>query len=195
MKLSTKRGLAAIAAALLPSAAFAHPSLNHVADVTQGFAHPLTGLDHILAMGAVGSFAFMLGGRARWLLPASFIAMMAVGGLLGMQGIAVPFVEAGIAASLVVLGLAVALGWRPSVAVAMGVTGLFAVFHGHAHGAEMPLDASGLEYGIGFMVATAFLHASGLFFGAAVTRFGQAALRVAGAVVSLAGVGLLSGLI
>jgi urease accessory protein len=108
-----------------------------------GFEHPISGLDHILAMVMVGVFAWQLGGRALWLVPMSFVLMMAAGGALGVAGIDVPFVEVGIAFSVIVLSMGVALGIKTPVAAAMAVVGLFAIFHGHAHGAEMPEDAGG----------------------------------------------------
>ena len=130
-----------------------------------GFMHPLSGLDHQLAMILVGIFAYQLGGRALWLVPLTFVSVMAVGGFLGIAGMPVPFIEIGIALSVIVLGAIVAFGVKAPLAVAMGIVGLFAIFHGHAHGSEMPLDASGLEYGLGFMLATALLHAVGIGIG------------------------------
>ena len=127
-----------------------------------GFTHPFTGIDHIVAMVAVGSFAGMLGGRARYLVPLSFVVMMVVGAGLAFNGFVLPFVETGIVASMVVLSAAVALRWNASVSLAMGLCGFFAVFHGFAHGAEMPHDIAGFEYGAGFAVATLMLHAAGL---------------------------------
>ncbi|HEY0331010.1 MAG TPA: HupE/UreJ family protein [Rhodopseudomonas sp.] len=188
-----------LAAALLPSVAFAHPGLDHLGGVAHGFAHPLFGFDHVFAMVTVGLLAFKLGGRALWLLPASFVLVMAGGGALGAAGIAVPFVEVGIAASLIALGAIVASGVAMPVALAVGMVGFFAVFHGHAHGAEMPQDVSGLSYAFGFMAATALLHVGGIGLGFAIgkvgDRLGTAAVRTAGGVVAAAGVGLLSGII
>jgi urease accessory protein len=195
MKAALRSGLLALAVASLPAVAFAHPGVGAAHDLTHGFMHPVGGLDHVLAMVAVGMFAAILGGRALWLVPTSFVAMMAVGGLLGMQGVGIPFVEMGIAASIIVLGLAVALRWNPPTAVAMGVVGLFAVFHGHAHGAEMPADASGLQYALGFMAATALLHVAGIGLGVAVSRFGAksaTAMRLGGSAVALIGAALMA---
>ena len=127
-----------------------------------GFSHPFTGIDHISVMIAVGLFAAMLGGRARYLLPMSFVAMMTVGAALAMNGFVLPFVEIGIAASIIVLVGVVAMRWNASLSAATALCGFFAVFHGFAHGAEMPVDASGLSYGLGFVVATVVLHAIGL---------------------------------
>jgi urease accessory protein len=189
----------AIATLLLPTAAWAHPGHDTTVGFVQGFVHPVTGIDHVLAMIAVGLFAVNLGGRALWAVPLSFVAVMAVGGALGVAGIAVPFVEAGIAVSVIVLGLAVALRWQWPVAGAMALVGVFAIFHGHAHGTEMPLDASGIEYGLGFMLATVLLHVVGIGAGLGIARFGKVysprAVQFAGAAMAVAGLGILTGVI
>lgn len=167
--------------------------------LAHGFLHPLGGLDHLLAMVGVGLFASFLGGRALWLVPASFVAMMAVGGLLGFAGVGLAGVELGIALSVVVIGGALALGLSLPLVAAMALAGLFAVFHGHAHGTEMPAAASGLAYGLGFLAATALLHGAGLALGLALDRFaGTASRRLAragGAAVSLAGIAILAGVL
>ncbi|MFG1411639.1 MAG: urease accessory protein [Rhizobiales bacterium 24-66-13] len=185
------------ALALAPSLAFAHTGVGATHGFVHGFMHPVTGLDHVLAMVTVGILAWQMGGRAIWLLPASFVTLMAVGGALGMSGFDLPYVETGIALSVVVLGAAVAMGVKAPLAFAMGLVGMFAVFHGHAHGAEMPETAGGLSYGLGFMLATALLHLAGLGLGFAIGRLGetsgQAWVRGAGAAISLAGVALLTG--
>jgi urease accessory protein len=182
--------------ALLPTAAMAHTGVGDVGGFAHGFWHPITGLDHVLAMVLIGVLAWQLGGRALWLVPATFVLVMAAGGALGVAGMALPLVELGIALSVVVLGAAVALGIRAPVSVAMGVAGLFAIFHGHAHGAEMPGDASGLAYGVGFMIATALLHLCGLGLGYLVAAAGDryaVVVRSAGGLAALAGVAILSG--
>jgi urease accessory protein len=189
----------AAAAALTPTAAFAHTGLGATGGFAHGFVHPITGLDHILAMVAVGLFAWQLGGRALWLVPATFVAVMALGGALAIAGIGVPLVELAIALSVVVLGAIVAAGVKAPVAVAMAVVGVFAVFHGHAHGAEMPETMAGLAYGLGFMLATALLHLAGIGIGFAIGRageqYGQVVVRAAGSCIALAGIGILTGLI
>lgn len=193
---SIRLGTLALAATLLPTAAFAHTGVGTAVGFAHGFMHPMGGLDHILAMVAVGTVAGRLGGRALWMIPAAFIGMMAVGGLIGMEGIQLPFVETGIAASVIVLGLTVALRWRLPVAAMSALAGLFAVFHGHAHGTEMPVDASGITYAMGFILATALLHAAGIALGEGAGRIGarsQVALRVSGGAMALAGVALLGG--
>jgi urease accessory protein len=147
-------------------------------------------------MVTVGIFAWQLGGRALWLVPAAFVLAMAAGGALAMLGIPVPLVELGIALSVIVLGAVVALGVKAPLAIAMGLVGLFAIFHGHAHGTEMPLDASGGAYGAGFVLATALLHVAGIALGVAIGRigdaYGRAAYRLGGAFVALVGVALLT---
>lgn len=191
---------AAVAAfALAPGLASAHTGLGHVDGFAHGFAHPLGGLDHVLAMVMVGLFAAQLGGRARWLVPASFLAAMVVGGALGFAGVGVPFVELGIGLSIVVLGGVVAFNLQAGVTVAMALVGFFAVFHGFAHGAEMPESASGLAYGAGFALATALLHAAGLGVGLALDgKVGARramVVRSIGALVAFAGIGVVTGLV
>jgi urease accessory protein len=148
-------------------------------------------------MVAVGVFAVCLGGRALWLLPSAFVLAMAAGGALGIGGVPVPFVELGIAASVIVLGLAVALRWSMPTAAAMSLVGFFAIFHGHAHGAEMPVDASGLSYGLGFMLATAILHLAGIGIGLAIGQVGERisrfAVQAGGTAMALAGAAILTG--
>lgn len=194
----TKRWIwASLFLAMSAAAAEAHTGVGSTMGFGQGFGHPFSGLDHVLAMVAVGLFAANLGGRAMWLVPVSFVAMMAVGGMLGIAGVAVPFVEIGIALSVVVLGAAVALNWNLPVAAAMTLVGFFAIFHGHAHGAEMPVDASGLAYGAGFMLATAILHitgiGAGLGVGAAARGYSRRITQAGGSAMALAGVAILAG--
>ncbi|MCA1442648.1 HupE/UreJ family protein [Ensifer sp. IC4062] len=198
MKAAIKSGLLAVASATLPAVAHAHTGVGAAGGLVHGFMHPVGGLDHILAMVAVGTFASIIGGRALWLVPASFVLMMAAGGALGIEGITVPFVEIGIAASVIVLGLAVALRWSPPTAAAMGVVSLFAIFHGHAHGAEMPMDASGVQYAFGFMAATALLHVAGIGLGSALGRIGvksNVATQLGGSAMALAGLGIMTGVL
>lgn len=193
--------LVALCAATLSTAAQAHTGAGAgmgmgVGGALYGFLHPLGGIDHLLAMVAVGMFAFLLQGRALWLVPAAFVGTMAVGGIAGFAGLQIPFVEAGIALSVIAIGALVASGRSLPLAGAMAVVGLFAVFHGHAHGTEMPETASGIAYGIGFMAATALLHAAGIALGyGAALLSGARLLRAGGAVVSLAGVAIVGGLI
>ena len=185
--------------ALVPSAAFAHTGTGGATGFPHGFLHPITGLDHVLAMVMVGVLAWQLGGRALWLVPATFVLVMAIGGAIGVAGIGVPFVEAGIALSVVVLGAIVALSVSPPIAAAVGLVSLFAIFHGHAHGAEMPELAAATAYGFGFILGTALLHAFGLGLGLLTSRSsnsqGPAMVRAGGAAAALAGVAILGGFI
>jgi len=184
----------AILLTLVPTAAFAHTGAGYAHGFADGLVHPLGGLDHILAMVTVGVLAWQLGGRAIWLLPASFLALMVVGGVLALAGGSLPWVEVGIAASVIVFGIMITLGTKAPLALAMGIVGLFAVFHGHAHGTEMPITASGAAYGAGFVLATALLHAAGIVLGYLIGRISnkQLAYRLGGCAVVLAGVGILA---
>jgi urease accessory protein len=191
--------LALLAFCLVPTAALAHVGVGNTNGLMHGFMHPLGGIDHQLAMILVGLFAYQLGGRALWLVPLTFVSTMALGGFLGVVGVPIPFVETGIALSVIALGAVVAFGVKAPVAVAMGAVGLFAIFHGHAHGTEMPLDISGFEYGIGFMLATTVLHAIGIgigfLIGMSSKTLGNELYQVAGVLASVAGIALLLGFI
>src|SRR5262245_31486599 len=169
------------------SAAFAHPGL-HLTGFGDGLAHPFSGLDHMLAMVAVGLWAAQLGRPATWVLPLAFPAVMAVGAVAGWSGVALPWMEIGVTLSVVVLGAAVAFGLRPSLTVSAALIAVFAFFHGYTHGVELPQSASALTYGIGFIAATLTLHAIGLTLG----TVGRGALpRVAGSAVAAMGVVLI----
>jgi urease accessory protein len=180
--------------------AFASPATAHVGDgavggFVSGFTHPLFGWDHVVAMVAVGLWGAFLGAPAIWLLPIVFPLVMACGGALGVLGAPLPAVEAGIAASAIVLGLAVALAARPPLWVAAVVVGAFAVFHGHAHGSELPEAANALTYAVGFVVATGLLHLLGIGFGLVVRwPAGRVAVRAGGGGIALAGLAFLLGL-
>ena len=180
--------------AAMASAAEAHVGAGSISGFINGLTHPLGGLDHILAMVAVGLFAAHLGGRALWLVPASFVTMMAVGGAAGMAGVDFPFVEAGISLSVLALGAIVALRWNAPVPAAMTIAGFFAVFHGHAHGTEMPAGAAGLTYAFGFVLATATLHGAGLAIGL-MAQNSRRLTQIGGGALALAGAGLLTGAI
>jgi len=145
---------------LLPLFAFAHPGHGE-SGLLAGVGHPLGGMDHLLAMFAVGLWAAQQSGRACWLLPVIFVGGMLFGGLLGFDGIAIAYLETGIAASVLALGLLVAAAARPPVALALGITGLFGLAHGMAHGLELPEMSSPAAYAIGFVIATSTLHAAG----------------------------------
>lgn len=177
------------------SGAAAHTFGAQGAGLAQGFLHPLGGLDHLLAMVAVGLWAAQRGGRALWAVPAAFVGMMAVGGAAGAIGAPLPLVELGIAGSLIVLGLAVALSVRLPIAASAVLVGLFALFHGHAHGTELPETASALQYGLGFIAATAALHGLGVAIGAALKRdAGRALVRIGGAGIAATGLVLAAAL-
>ncbi|WP_338664162.1 HupE/UreJ family protein [Pararoseomonas sp. SCSIO 73927] len=185
------RSLLPLALILLPLPALAHTGPGHVAGLAAGFAHPLGGADHLMAMVAIGLWAGLIGGRGVLALPVAFLAAMMAGGALGMAGIALPMVEAGIAGSVIVLGALVALAVRPPLAVALGLAALFGLFHGHAHGAEMVPGAGAAGYAAGFLLATAGLHALGLAVGAAGRPGFRVAARLAGAGGAAAMVALL----
>ena len=192
-----RRTLLAAALVLVPSLALAHPGLpGHVHDLANGFLHPLGGIDHVLAMVAVGLFAGQLGGRALWLVPASFVGVMTAAGLAGTSGVSLPLTEAGIAASIIVLGGTIALRLSMPVAAAMALVGFFAIFHGYAHGLETPETASGLLYGLGFIAATATLHGVGVAIGLTLGRldgaYGRPLARIAGSAAALVGVVMLA---
>ena len=179
---------------LLVSAApaFAHVQQGQAQGFLTGLRHPVSGLDHVLAMISVGLWGAQLGAPAVWLLPVTFPVVMAFGGFLGLVGIPLPGVEVGIALSAVLLGLMVAREAKPSLVAAALLVGFFAIFHGHAHGTELPPGQSGLMYSIGFVIATGCLHGVGIAIGV-VHKWpaGKAALRFAGALVALAGLGFL----
>lgn len=171
-----------------PTVAFAHAPGGGAGGFASGFRHPVSGLDHILAMIAVGLWGAQLGAPAMWLLPVVFPLVMALGGMVGLLGIRLPGIELMIALSAVALGFAVFREAKPRLAVAAVVVGFFAIAHGHAHGTELPEGANGLLYSIGFVIATGTLHATGIALGLA-HRWpaGRIALRAAGALVAVAG--------
>jgi urease accessory protein len=188
--MNPKRVLGLITTVLaLPATALAHPGHEGhelTWDFGTGAVHPLTGWDHLLAMIAIGLWAVQLGGRARWLVPSAFVAAMALGAALGRTGMAVPGIEQGIAASLLVLGLMIATTTRMPAWAGMALAAWFACFHGFAHGAEAPANSDGLTYGAGFMTATACLHLAGFGLGTMLARE-QRAVRLIGGAVGGAG--------
>ncbi len=176
--------------------ALAHVGVGSTESFAAGMAHPLGGLDHIAVMIAVGLWAALKGGRALWVWPCAFVGVMLVGGALGMAHIAVPFVEPAILASVVALGLLVALAVDLPVAVGAFIVGGFALFHGHAHGSEVAETIGGAEYMAGFAIATAALHAVGIGFALLVARANlRPLIRVAGALCVAVGAGLYAGVI
>lgn len=169
--------------------AFAHAQQGAAAGLLTGLAHPVSGLDHVLAMVAVGLWGAQLGPPAIWMLPVAFPLMMAMGGMLGLMGMPLPGIEYGIATSAILLGAAVMCAARPPLVLAAALVAFFAIFHGHAHGTEFPQGQSALAYSMGFVIATGGLHAAGIGVGA-VHRWGwgERLLRVAGAAVTAGGV-------
>jgi urease accessory protein len=179
----------------LAAPAYAHGIGGTVGGFLSGLAHPLLGPDHVVAMVAVGLWGAFLGPPAIYLLPIVFPLVMAAGAVIGMAGVPLPAVETGIAASAIVLGLMVALAARPALWIAAVLVGAFAVFHGYAHGRELPPGDDAITYAVGFVLATGVLHLIGIVFGL-LTRWpaGKVAVRGAGAVIAAIGVAYLSGL-
>ena len=171
-----------------PLTAFAHKRGGEAIGFVSGFEHPISGLDHILAMVAVGLWGAQLGAPAIWVLPVVFPMIMALGGMMGLMGIPLPGIELCIALSGVALGFAVFREARPKLWIAAVIVGFFAIAHGHAHGTELPAGASGILYSIGFVIATGLLHATGIGIGL-VHRWpaGRVALRLSGAAVAIGG--------
>jgi urease accessory protein len=180
--------LVALAMSLLAVAAQAHVVAGESVGFLSGVKHPISGLDHIVAMVSVGLWGAQLGAPAIWLLPVLFPLIMAVGGFLGLVGVPLPGTEIGIALSGIVLGAAVLLSWRPPIMVAAVLVGLFGLYHGHAHGAELPPGQDALLYSLGFVLATGLLHLTGISFGLIHRwQWGAHVLRLAGAGVSACG--------
>ena len=191
-----KRGRAAfpilLAVLCAPAPLLAHPRGGEATGFFAGLSHPVSGLDHVLAMIAVGLWGAQLGPPAVWLLPVTFPMVMAFGGTLGLLGVKLPGIEVGIALSAIGRGAAVLFEARPKLWIAAVLVGFFAIFHGHAHGTELPAGANGVLYSLGFVIATGLLHATGIGIGL-IHRWpaGRTALRWAGAVVALAGLAFL----
>lgn len=191
----TRLALALGCLTTLAPAALAHPG-HAEGTFHDGFTHPMLGWDHLLAMVAVGLLGARLGGRALWLLPATFLSAMLAGGLAATAGLPLPLVETGIVASVLVLGLAVAVSRAPSLAWSAALVGGFALFHGHAHAAEMVSHGSLASYAGGFLFSTALLHLVGICGGLVLARaVDLKALRVAGGAISAASLLLVLGLL
>lgn len=190
----------ALPVALLATLALAsRPAFAHIVDGSAtggfagGFAHPLFGLDHVVAMVAVGLWGAFLGPPAIWLLPITFPIVMAMGGAIAILGVPVPAVEIGIASSAIVLGGMIALAARPPLVIAAVIVGAFAIFHGHAHGAELPPGTDAVAFSVGFVMATGLLHLAGIAFGL-LTHWpaGLIGVRAAGVGIALIGAMFLS---
>ncbi len=190
--------IASLSCALLciSSVAYGHEGAGIAGGFVSGFAHPILGWDHVAAMVAVGLWGAFLGSPAIWILPVVFPLVMAFGGALGVMGIPIPSIETGIAVSAIVLGAMVAFAIRPPLWVAAILVGVFAIFHGHAHGTELPSAANPLAYSAGFVISTGMLHLSGIAFGLLVRwPAGKIAVRTFGVFISIAGVGFLTGIL
>lgn len=175
----------------LPGLALSHEGASlPYGSFLAGLTHPVLGLDHLLAMVSVGVVSAQIGGRAIWTVPATFVTVMALGGLLGLLDVGLGAIEYGIAVSVLALGLAIAADRRLPVVAAMIAVGIFAVFHGYAHGAEMPEIAAPLRYAAGFLIGTAVLHLLGVLIGDIPRHYlrGKQVLRAAGGLIATAGV-------
>lgn len=193
MKISSKFSFAALSLTtmLMPSLAFAHPGADHVHGLLAGLEHPLFGIDHLLAMVAIGMIAARSGRAGFLVVPPAFVLAMMAGAALGIAGFGLPSLETGIALSLVVFGAMVALERPLPLAVAASLACVFGLFHGNAHGLEIPETASGLAYAAGFVLATAALHAAGAL--SAFRLAGRSGMvRAVGAATSLVGMGMVS---
>jgi len=183
--------LLALLLGLAATPALAHVGIGDHFSFMNGFAHPLGGLDHLAAMIAVGLWGAVAGGRRVWIWPLAFVATMIVGGILGRAGVALPMVEPAIALSVVILGVLVAATVRVPVALGAAIVAVFAIFHGHAHGAEAP-ETGWLGYAAGFVIATALLHAVGIGVARLLERgAGLVPIRAIGAATAVLGVFLL----
>lgn len=187
---AVQRGALFLAAVLLvPSLAHAHVGVGETSGFAHGFGHPISGLDHICAMVAVGLWAAQMGGRAIWAVPLTFVSVMALGGFLGMMHVQIPFIETGIVISVLTLGVFIAVAVRMPLIASVLIVGLFAICHGHAHGEEMPETASGLAYAIGFVLATALLHGIGIELGVGIQKISKPlVVRLAGVAIVLCGI-------
>ena len=189
-----RRDAAVVAGLMLVTSTplLAHDRGGQAQGFLMGLQHPVSGLDHVLAMVSVGLWGAQLGAPALWMLPVAFPMVMSVGGFLGLLGVPLPGVEFGIALSAILLGFVVMLEAKPPLAAAACLVSVFAIFHGHAHGTELPPGADGLAYSMGFIVATGCLHGAGILLGL-VHRWqaGRFTLRVSGAAVTVAGLGFL----
>ncbi len=177
-----------ILALIWPDNAFAHQETGTAIGFSSGFLHPVSGFDHVIAMIAVGLWGGQLGKPAIWLLPVTFPVVMAFGGMLGVRGVPLPGVETGIALSDIILGAVIAFNAKPKLWIAAVIVGVFAVFHGYAHGAELPNAANPLAYAAGFVISTGMLHITGILIGLIlILPWGMKVVRVIGTLISLTG--------
>lgn len=187
--MAINRTLLTLALLVVAGPALAHTGIGTTSEFASGFLHPIGGIDHVLAMVTVGLFAALLGGAARLAVPAAFVGMMLAAGVLGFVGVELPAVEFGISASVIVLGLVVVAGKSWPVGAAMALVAVFAIFHGFAHGSEIPSAAGAIAYTVGFISATVLLHAAGVTLGLAASG-NRSIVRLVGAAVAIAGVAM-----
>jgi urease accessory protein len=179
---------------VLSTPALAHTGEGLSGGFIAGFLHPIAGLDHVTAMVAVGILGAFLGRPAIWVLPVVFPLVMAFGGVIGIMGIPVPYIETGIALSSVVLGIFIVLALKMPLWFAAIIVGAFAIFHGYAHGTELPNAANPLAYSVGFVISTGLLHIAGIGIGELIRwPAGVIVARAIGGIIALAGVGFLTG--
>ncbi len=196
-----QRAITTLLAITLVFAVTALPALAHTGEgygggFIAGFTHPILGWDHVAAMVAVGLWGAFLGAPAIWILPVVFPLVMAFGAVLGIIGVPIPGIETGIALSAVVLGLMIVFAVKPPIVVSAVIVGAFAIFHGYAHGTELPATVNAFAYAVGFVISTGLLHLIGIAFGLLVKwPAGRVAVRSGGGLISLAGIGFLTGIV
>lgn len=174
---------------LLPGAAMAHTGTGDTIGFWHGLSHPIGGMDHLLAMAAVGLWAIQMGGRALWVIPTTFVVLMVAGGVSGFSGVHLPLIEEGILASVLIFGALIAGAFKFPLICSSLIVGFFAVFHGYAHGIEMPIALGATSYSIGFALATALLHGAGIAFGAFLQKINYGNInRLAGGAIALSGI-------
>jgi len=184
--------MSAIGLLLISNAVYAHTGVGLATGFGAGLLHPIGGFDHLLAMVAVGLWAVQMGKKAVWIVPSAFVSIMILGGVLGISGFYIPYIETGILASVLVLGLLITFAWKLPLTLSVLVVGLFAIFHGHAHGTEMPVAMGGLFYSVGFACATALLHLSGIALGMMAQKLSmEKVTRFAGVAITMSGCYLL----
>lgn len=189
--------IVALLVSVLPTVALAHDGESlPFGGFLAGFIHPVLGYDHLLAMLSVGILSAQIGGRAIWMVPATFVGVMALGGALGLLNAGINFVELGIAFSLIILGGVIAAERRLPIGLAMAAVGVFAVFHGYAHGAEIPTIAEPVLYALGFLSGTATIHITGVIIGDIARHYqrGTIALRMGGVAITLIGILFVAGI-
>jgi len=173
---------------IIPSVAMAHTGVGDASGFMHGFSHPIYGVDHLLAMVAVGLWAVQIGGRATWIVPSAFVAVMIVGGVFGFSDVTIPFIESGILASILIMGILIAGAFRLPMLISVFIVGFFAMFHGYAHGAEMPVSIGAVSYSLGFALSTAIIHSVGIASGLGLRQLNfEKVARYAGGAIMLSG--------